>query len=235
MSKIGFKMQNLSPLISMENVHLKYPSGNEILHGVNLEILPQSFQYLIGASGAGKSSLLKLMFLALQPSSGDMHIFGKNVAELAPSETPLLRQKIGVVFQDFRLLDHLTIFENVALTLRVRGAWVPSNASDVKDLLEWVGLGDKMHEFPQLLSGGEQQRVAIARALIAKPAILLADEPTGNVDPAMGRRLLRLFVELHKLGTAVVLATHDSTLLKQYPANSLNLANGVITSATVAA
>ncbi len=215
-------------MIEMRDVHLRYPSGNEVLRGVSLNIAPQSFQYLTGTSGAGKTSLLRLMSLAIRPTAGQMQIFGEDANAIAPHHVPQLRQKIGVVFQDFRLLEVLSVFDNVALTLRVRGAWQPGNASDVKDLLEWVGLGDKMHVLPPLLSGGEQQRVSIARALIAKPSILLADEPTGNVDPAMGRRLLRLFVELHKLGTAVLIATHDMELMKLYPAPCLALEDGMI-------
>lgn len=216
-------------LIDMQDVQFAYSGGNPVLRGVSLQIRPQSFQYLTGSSGAGKTSLLKLMSMGLRPTAGTMHLFGISAQNASHQDVPLIRQKIGMVFQDFRLLDHLTVFENVALTLRVRGAWQASNATDVKDLLEWVGLGDKMQVYPPMLSGGEQQRVAIARALIAKPAILLADEPTGNVDPIMGRRLLRLFVELHKLGTAVLIATHDMALLKLYPAPCLALEDGVIT------
>ncbi len=222
-------------MIDMHDVHLRYPSGNVVLQGANVSIAPQSFQYLTGASGAGKTSLLKLMMLGLKPTSGNMEVFGQDVAHITADDIPQIRQKMGVVFQDFRLLDHMSIFDNVALTLRVRGAWGDGSHADVKDLLDWVGLGDKLHDFPQFLSGGEQQRVAIARALIAKPAILLADEPTGNVDPAMGRRLLRLFVELHKLGTAVLIATHDTSLLKLYPATCLHLEHGTITTKQVAA
>nr|MEC9419640.1 ATP-binding cassette domain-containing protein [Pseudomonadota bacterium] len=139
---------------------------------------------------------------------------------------PKLRRKIGVVFQDFRLLDHLTTYENVALPLRVVGKDESEYRSDVIDLLKWVGLGDRMHVLPPVLSGGEKQRAAIARALITRPEVLLADEPTGNVDPPLARRLLRLFIELNKLGTSVVIATHDIALLEQVDARRMVLADG---------
>jgi cell division transport system ATP-binding protein len=141
-------------------------------------------------------------------------------------ELPMLRRRIGVVFQDFRLLDHMTTYENVALPLRVRGREEASYRGDVVELLKWVGLGERMHVLPPVLSGGEKQRAAIARALIEQPEILLADEPTGNVDPPLARRLLRLFIELNRLGTAVVIATHDVTLMEQVDARRMILSGG---------
>jgi cell division transport system ATP-binding protein len=202
-------------MIRFENVGLRYGIGPEILRDVSFHIPERSFQFLTGPSGAGKSTLLRLLFLSLKPTRGMISVFGKDRSTLTRSELPMLRRKIGVVFQDFRLLDHLTTFENVALPLRVRGREEASYKTDVRDLLEWVGLGDRMHVYPPVLSGGEKQRVSIARALIEQPALLLADEPTGNVDPPLARRLLKLFIELNKLGTAVVIATHDLTLMEQ--------------------
>jgi cell division transport system ATP-binding protein len=202
-------------MIRFENVGLRYGIGPEILRDVSFHIPERSFQFLTGPSGAGKSTLLRLLFLSLKPTRGLITVFGKDRSSLTRSELPLLRRKIGVVFQDFRLLDHLTTFENVALPLRVRGREEASYKTDVRDLLDWVGLGDRMHVYPPVLSGGEKQRVSIARALIEQPALLLADEPTGNVDPPLARRLLKLFIELNKLGTAVVIATHDLTLMEQ--------------------
>jgi cell division transport system ATP-binding protein len=216
-------------VIRFENVGLRYGVGPEVLRDLTFDVAPKSFQFLTGPSGAGKTSLVRLFFLALKPTRGLISIFGREVSSLAKHEMPSLRRRIGVVFQDFRLLDHLTTFENVALPFRVLGREEASYRTDVVDLLRWVGLGDRMHAFPQVLSGGEKQRAAIARALITKPEILLADEPTGNVDPPLARRLMRLFVELNKLGTSVVIATHDISLMNQFNARRLVLEDGRLT------
>lgn len=213
-------------MIRFENVGLRYGMGPEILRDISFEIPERSFQFLSGPSGAGKTTLLRLLFLSLKPTRGLISIFGKNRSAIARTELPLLRRRIGVVFQDFRLLDHMTTYENVALPLRVRGRDEAGYRSDVTELLKWVGLGDRMHVLPPVLSGGEKQRAAIARALIEQPEILLADEPTGNVDPPLARRLLRLFIELNRLGTAVVIATHDLTLMDQVDARRMILAGG---------
>ena len=203
-------------MVRFENVGLRYGMGPEILRDLSFSIEPQTFQFLTGPSGAGKTTLLRLMLLALKPTRGFISLFGRMAHELDKDEVTALRRRIGVVFQDFRLLDHLTTYENVALPLRVRGREEATYRAEVTELLQWVGLGDRMHILPPILSGGEKQRAAIARALIARPELLLADEPTGNVDPALARRLLRLFVELHKSGTAVVIATHDLSLMNQF-------------------
>jgi len=203
-------------LLQFENVGLRYGLGAEIVRDLNFGIAPQSFQFLTGPSGAGKTTLLRLMLLSLRPTRGVIRIFGENAAQLDKDAITGLRRRIGVVFQDFRLLDHLTTYENVALPLRVMGRNESSYRPEVVELLRWVGLGERMNALPAVLSGGEKQRAAIARALIVRPELLLADEPTGNVDPALARRLLRLFVELHKFGTAVVIATHDLTLMDQF-------------------
>ncbi|MEM6382729.1 MAG: cell division ATP-binding protein FtsE [Pseudomonadota bacterium] len=210
-------------MLVLDNVGLRYDGGPEILSDLSFEIEPRSFQYLTGPSGAGKTSMLKLMSLAMRPSRGVVTAFGKNTARSGSRDIPALRQRIGVVFQDFRLLDHLTTFENVALPLRVQGKAESSYGADVKELLRWVGLGERMYAMPPVLSGGEKQRAAIARAVIGQPDLLLADEPTGNVDPQLGRRLLRLFVELNKLGTSIVIATHDVLLMQQFHARRLVL------------
>jgi cell division transport system ATP-binding protein len=203
--------------------------GPEILRDLSFEIAPKSFQFLTGPSGAGKTTLIRLLFLALKPTRGLVSVFGREVAQLDRSELPSLRRRLGVVFQDFRLLDHLTTFENVALPLRVLGREEADYRADVVDLLRWVGLGDRMHALPAILSGGEKQRAAIARALITRPEILLADEPTGNVDPPLAARLMRLFVELNKLGTSVLIATHDIALMNQFKARRLVLEEGRLT------
>ncbi len=215
-------------MIRFENVGLRYGLGPEVLRDVSFRIAPGSFQYITGPSGAGKTSLLRLLFLSLRPTRGLVGIFDQDAATLTRDSIPRLRRRIGIVFQDFRLLDHLTTYENVALPLRVLGASETNYGRDVGELLEWVGLGDKMWVHPPVLSGGEKQRAAIARALITKPEILLADEPTGNVDPPLARRLLRLFIELNRLGTSVVIATHDLGLMDQHDARRLVLNNGRI-------
>jgi cell division transport system ATP-binding protein len=202
-------------LIRFEDVGLRYGMGEEVVSDLNFSIAPQSFQFLTGPSGAGKTTLLRLMLLSLRPTRGAIHIFGRDAAALRKDELTALRRRIGVVFQDFRLLDHLTTYENVALPLRALGRAESSYRAEVVELLRWVGLGQRMNAVPPVLSGGEKQRAAIARALIVRPELLLADEPTGNVDPGLARRLLRLFVELHRLGTAVVIATHDLQLMDQ--------------------
>ncbi len=203
-------------MVRFENVGLRYGLGAEILKDLSFSIEPQSFQFLTGPSGAGKTTLLRLILLSLKPTRGLITLFGRDSASLAKDEITGLRRRIGVVFQDFRLLDHLTTYENVALPLRVKGREEATYRAEVVELLRWVGLGERMHVLPQILSGGEKQRAAIARALIMRPELLLADEPTGNVDPTLARRLLRLFMELHKSGTSVVIATHDLALMDQF-------------------
>jgi cell division transport system ATP-binding protein len=170
--------------------------------------------------------LLKLIMLSLRPTRGVIEISGSDVARMTEAQLTRVRRKTGVVFQEFRLLDHLTTFENVALPMRVQGRAEEGYRAQVIELLQWVGLGDRMHVLPPVLSGGEKQRAAIARALIAKPEFLIADEPTGNVDPTLARRLLRLFVELHRLGTAIIIATHDYSLMEQIDARRLVLNDG---------
>jgi cell division transport system ATP-binding protein len=200
--------------------------GPEILRDLTFDIPKRSFQFLTGPSGAGKTTLLRLLFMSLQPTRGLINVFNRDIATIPRDELPLLRRRIGIVFQDFRLLDHLTTFENVALPLRVRGKEESSYRRDVLELLNWVGLGDRINVLPAVLSGGEKQRVAIARAIIDQPQLLLADEPTGNVDPPMALRLLRLFMELNRLGTAVVIATHDLSLMEQVDARRMILSEG---------
>ncbi len=213
-------------MIQLQNIGLKYDTGSEVLRDVNVHLKPGSFHFLTGPSGAGKSSLLRLLFMSIHPTRGAIRMFDQDVSRINPAKRALLRRRIGIVFQDFRLLDHLTTWENVALPLKVLDKSVEHYKEDVTDLLQWVGLGDRMHAFPSVLSGGEKQRAAIARAVIAKPELLLADEPTGNVDPQMARRLLRLFIELNRLGTSVVIATHDHQLMRQFKAPRIELEHG---------
>ncbi len=204
-------------IVHFDNVGLRYGTDREVLSDVSFTLFPGSFYFLTGASGAGKTSLLKLLYLAQRPSRGMIRMFGADAITLPRDRLPALRRRIGVVFQDFRLVPHLSAFDNVALPLRVAGANDRDLEKPVSDMLDWVGLADRMEARPATLSGGEQQRVAIARAVIARPEILVADEPTGNVDPDMAVKLLRLFEALNSLGTTVVVATHDVHLLKKVP------------------
>ncbi len=215
-------------MVRFENVGLRYGLGPEVLRDLTFSIEPHSFQFLTGPSGAGKSSLLRLLFLSLKPTRGLITLFGHDIAMLSKDSLSTLRRRIGIVFQDFRLLDHMTTFENVALPLRILGRDEQSYRYEVAELLSWVGLGERMWALPPVLSGGEKQRAAIARAVIARPQLLLADEPTGNVDPSLAQRLLRLFVELNKSGTSVIIATHDIALMDQYDARRLVLHEGRI-------
>jgi cell division transport system ATP-binding protein len=215
-------------MLRMQNVGLSYGGGTEILKDVSLHLAPQSFHFLTGPSGAGKSSLLRLVHLTLQPTRGLIHLFGENVTDIGRSEVLPIRRRIGVVFQDFRLLDHMSVFENVALPLRVRGLDTQSYAADVADLIDWVGLKHHLQSSPMVLSGGEQQRVAIARAVVTRPELLIADEPTGNVDPALAKRLLHLFLELNRQGTTVLIASHDEALVALASKPVLTLQDGRI-------
>ena len=177
-------------MLRFENVGLRYGMGPEVVRDLNFSVARQSFQFVTGPSGAGKTTLLRLMLLSLRPTRGTVHIFGQDAAGLSKDDLTALRRRIGVVFQDFRLLDHLTTYENVALPLRAMGRAESGYRAEVVELLRWVGLGERMSASPPVLSGGEKQRAAIARALIVRPELLLADEPTGNVDPGLARRLL---------------------------------------------
>ena len=213
-------------MIRFENVGLRYGFGPEVLRDLSFHIDTHSFQFLTGPSGAGKTSLLRLLFLSLKPTRGLISMFNRDTATLTKNDRATLRRRIGIVFQDFRLLDHLTTYENVSLPFRVLGKDEAAYRGEVVELLQWVGLGERMDALPPVLSGGEKQRAAIARAVIARPQLLLADEPTGNVDPNLGQRLLRLFIELYRLGTSVVIATHDIALMDEYDARRLVLHEG---------
>jgi cell division transport system ATP-binding protein len=194
---------------------MRYGQADEILRDVSLTLAPGSFHFLTGPSGAGKSTLLKLIYFSARPSRGKVEIFGRNIEGAPRAEIARLRRRIGVVFQEFRLLEHLNAFENVALPLRVSRQKPQAYREDVSELLNWVGLGQRMDAMPATLSGGEKQRVAIARAVVNRPDLLIADEPTGNVDHEMAVRILRLFVELNRMGATVLIASHDQDLIHQ--------------------
>ena len=207
----------MASIVQFENVGLRYGSGVETLSDVSFSLSTGAFYFVTGASGAGKTSLLKLLYLAQRPTRGIIRLFGEDTVTLPRARLPAFRRRIGVVFQDFRLLPHLSAFDNVALPLRVAGLAEAELAAPVREMLEWVGLKDKEAARPPTLSGGEQQRIAIARAVIVRPEVLVADEPTGNVDPDMAERLLHLFDSLNRLGTTVVVATHDLHLINRIP------------------
>ncbi len=215
-----------APVVQLENVGVRYGMGPEVLRDLTFSIEANSFQFLTGPSGAGKTTLLRLILMSVRPTRGLISIFGQDVSDISKDNLTGLRRRMGVVFQDFRLLDHLTTYENVALALRVQGKEEATYRAEVVELLRWVGLGERMHVLPPVLSGGEKQRAAIARALIVRPDLLLADEPTGNVDPSLAKRLLRLFIELNRLGTSVVIATHDFGLMDQLDVRRLVLGDG---------
>jgi len=215
--------------VRLSAVSFGYAESPGVLRDVNL-ILPRgSFHFLTGPSGAGKSSLLRLLTLADAPQEGRIALFGDDVSGLSHSARPAFRRRMGVVFQDFRLLDHLSVFDNAALPLRVRGARRAEYAADVDEMLAWVGLGDRANARPTALSGGEKQRLAIARAVMAKPELILADEPTGSVDGAMAERLLKLFQSLNRLGATVLIASHDEALADRSGARRLHLSGGRLT------
>ncbi len=204
-------------IVQFDNVGLRYGTNREVLSDVSFSLFPGRFYFLTGASGAGKTSLLRLLYLAQRPSRGGIRMFRQDVITLPRGRLPQFRRRIGTVFQDFRLVPHLSAFDNVALPLRISGMGEEALRKPVEDMLRWVGLDERAHARPETMSGGEQQRCAIARAVIARPEVLVADEPTGNVDPEMALKLLRLFESLNRLGTTVVVATHDVHLLRKVP------------------
>jgi cell division transport system ATP-binding protein len=216
-------------IVRFEGVSLRYGDGPEVLHGLDFALTPGSFHFVTGASGAGKTSLLRLISLAARPSEGRIEVFGQDAGLAGPALRPALRRRIGVVFQELLLLDHLTVFDNAALPLRISGRKPSEYRADVAELLRWVGLGGRMDSMPPTLAGGEQQRLAIARAVVNRPEILLADEPTGNVDHEMALRLFRLFVELNRLGATVLIATHDQDLVARSNRPVLHLESGRLT------
>lgn len=213
-------------MIKFENAGLAYDDGPETLTDISFELDEGEFRFLTGPSGAGKTSLLKMIYLALRPTRGRFLLFGEDAVNAPRDALPALRRRIGVVFQEFRLLDHLTAFENAALPMKVAGVNQNHYREDVSELLNWVGLGDRMDAKPATLSGGEKQRVALARALVSKPDLILADEPTGNVDPIMAERIMKLFVELNKLGAAVIVATHDLHLVQSLNKPVMRISDG---------
>lgn len=212
----------------LNKVSLSYGGAAPVFSDVSLQLEKGSFHFLTGASGSGKTSLLKLLYLQMKPTSGKIRLFERDVSEMAYHDMPFFRQRIGNVFQEFKLLDHITILDNVALPLLVRGVSVKKSHEHAAELLSWVGLSNYLTWHPPSLSGGQKQRVAIARAIITRPQLLLADEPTGNVDDQIALRLLHLFEELNKIGTAIVIATHNTSLIQEFPYPELYIKNSTL-------
>ncbi len=215
-------------MIQFEHVGLRYGIGPEVLSDVNFALEPGSFHFLSGPSGAGKTSLMRLLYLGKRPTRGLMTMFSQNVNAMTREQLVPLRQRIGTVFQDFRLLDHMSAFDNVALPLRIQGKPEKEIRNNVEELLDWVGLGDHMHVLPNTMSGGQQQRIAIARAVITRPRLLLADEPTGNLDDDIGLRLMNLFEQLNRMGTTIVIATHSNQMMDKFNHPRLVLGEGTL-------
>ena len=225
-------MQRRQPveIVRFDQVGLVYPGGHHVLHGLTHSFNVGSFSFLTGVSGAGKTTLLKLIYRGVKSTEGTVRVFGKDISKLSSNDIPQYRQRIGIVFQDCKLFTHLNVLDNVALALKVTGTDEKTARTHARELLQWVGLGQHLYEMPFTLSDGQKQRVAIARAVITRPLLLLADEPTGNLDYEAGYRLLRLFEELNKIGTTVILATHNKNLIAEFPYPELELYQGRLVS-----
>ncbi len=223
-------MSSPSPLL-LKNASI-YQAKNLVLSNVNIELKPGEFAYLIGETGSGKSSLLRTLYADLPLSSGEGHVVGYDLTQLKESDIPFLRRKLGIVFQDFQLLYERSVFDNLQFVLEATGHLDPlENKKKIDEVLHKVGVGTKGHKFPHQLSGGEQQRVAIARALLNEPVLLLADEPTGNLDPGTSEEIMHLLKEIGRSGTAVLMATHDYALLLKFPHPTYKCSGGTVQAA----
>jgi len=213
-------------LIEFNNVSMTYPNGTNALSNVSLKVKKGEFVYVVGASGAGKSTFLKLIMAEEKPTSGEIKVNGKKLSDLKKKDIPYLRRTMGIVFQDFRLIDNMTVFDNVAFAMRIVGASEKEIQKQVPIFLNMVGLKHKAKVYPNELSGGEKQRVGLARALVNRPSMIIADEPTGNVDPAMSYEMLGMLTEINKRGTTVVMVTHEHILVREFPHRIVEINNG---------
>lgn len=220
--------QTLETTVKADGIGISYDGKTALLKAINFSLPRGSFHFLTGPSGSGKSSLLKMLYLGLKPTWGKLHLFGRDTSLVKFEHIPAFRQRLGVVFQEFNLLEHLTVLENVSLPLRVRGIDLKDAYAQAEELLKWVGLQDYIQSYPHKLSGGQKQRVAIARAVITRPQLLLADEPTGNVDDEIAFKLIHLFEELLKMGTTILIATHNRELMARFPYPELQISNGTL-------
>lgn len=227
----GNNSESMETMIRMQNVNLVYPTGTAALKDCSLEIAKGEFVFIVGSSGSGKSTMIKTLLGELAISSGRIEVAGKNLANMSRRELPYFRRRLGVVFQEFRLLDEMNVFENVALAQRVVGvsSWEKRRKNSLA-MLEMVGLAKKLKAYPNELSGGEQQRVAIARAMVNRPAILLADEPTGNLDPENSWEIMKLLQDVHELGTTVLVVSHNEDIVNKMQKRVITLHKGQITS-----
>ncbi len=225
---MAFQRRNSVEIVKLEQVSLYYPEGSPVFYNLNYSFFAGSFYFLTGPSGVGKTSLLKLIYREIRTSEGNVKVFGRDVDNLTSSELPAFRQRMGLVFQGCRLLNHLSVLDNVALAMKISGSDTRKSRAYAKELLHWVGQGDHLHCMPNTLSDGQKQRVGIARAVITRPLLLLADEPTGNVDDAAAYKLMVLFEELNKIGTTIILATHNRSIISTFPYPELQLFQGQI-------
>ena len=216
-------------MIRFEHVGLRYGIGPEVLSDINFSLDAGSFHFLTGPSGAGKTSLMTLLYLGRKPTRGIVTMFGQSIGGMTRAQLVPIRQRVGVVYQDFRLMGHLSAFDNVALPLRIAGRPEKEIRNNVEELMHWVGLGDHMNALPNTMSGGQQQRIAIARAVITRPRLLLADEPTGNLDDDIGMRLMTLFEQLNRMGTTILIATHSHAIMSRFRHNRMILDQGSLT------
>ncbi|MBR1779082.1 MAG: cell division ATP-binding protein FtsE [Clostridia bacterium] len=217
-------------MIRFNNVSKVYPNGTTALKNINIHVKKSEFVFIVGASGSGKSTFLKLIMHEEEPSCGEIFIDGMNITNISKKEVPYLRRKMGIVFQDFRLIDKMNVFDNVAFAMRVTGASERDVKKRVPYILALVGLQDKADRRPAELSGGEQQRVSLARALVNNPALIIADEPTGNIDPEMSYDIVELLSEINKRGTTVVMVTHEHNLVKKFKKRVVEISAGDVTS-----
>lgn len=223
-------MNNTQSIISLEHVSMIYPAGTKALQDVSLSIQKGEFVFIVGASGSGKSTLIKILLKEIEPAGGRVHVNGQELTGMKRKQIPKYRRKLGVVFQDFRLLKDLDVYENVAFAQRIVGKSNISIKRNVPAILSIMGLSDKLHSLPRQLSGGEQQRVALARALVNKPPILLADEPSGNLDPKSSWEIMRLLDEIHKAGTTVVVVTHNQEIVNAMQKRVITMKKGILVS-----
>ena len=217
-------------MIQFTNVVKTYQQGNNALNGATMQIEDGEFVFLIGPSGSGKSTIIKMITGELKPTSGTVHVNGYSLERIRKREIPYLRRTVGVVFQDFRLIDKMTVYENVAFAMRVVGAREREIRERVPYVLELVGLESKMNRHPNEMSGGEQQRLAIARALVNNPSTIIADEPTGNLDPERSFEIMALLQEINNLGTTVLVVTHDQNLVEYFNKRVISLDEGIVVS-----